>query len=382
MKLKSLKIVLQNLFLRLILLLILSSCTKIDTDKVEAFDQSIRFTDYLKTANIHDSNEFKTLSNDNNVSFLNKYGFDTWSTVGKTGVNRLLAPSVMVSNDSVLFSLIVKFDDKGKGIDISTVALISNELNEMIKVPLNRADDQEYIGLMGFFQNREMVDRFKAIINREEVRMSFLDGVDHIYFGLSRDDKKMLNKTVDLFYELTELKIKYYNNIKLPTVETKQNTSEIRKLKNSEAYNIYGDFEAYFPTEPQVNESEYLKKKNILHCSAEDGEQHLRYDVSRYELAKGTVVNDFVYFMESFLEGEKTSTNGEVFTKRKISHNGDDGYYYILIYDSEDFTIVKHSILILTNKYLYKWSVQGFDGISEVNAAGIFDEKKKLFRIL
>lgn len=382
MKRRSLTGVLRNLILPLIILLILCYCTKIDNDKIEAFDQSIRFTDYLKTANIHDVNEFKTLSNENNVSFLNKYGFDTWSTVGKTGVNRLLAPAVMVSNDSVMFSLIVKFDDKGKGIDISTVALISNELNEMIKIPLNRADDDEYIGLMGFLQSKGLIDRLKAIINREEVRISFLDDSDHIFFGLSKDDKIMLNKTIDLYYELSELKIKYYNNSKLPTLETKPNTSEIRKLKNSEAYNIYGDFEAYFPTEPQVNESEYLKKKNILHCSAEDGEQHLRYDVSRYELAKGTVVNDFVYFMESFLEGEKTSTNGEVFTKRKISHNGDDGYYYILIYDSEDFTIVKHSILILTNKYLYKWSVQGFDGISEVNAAKMFNAKLHLFKLL
>jgi len=144
-------------------------------------------------------------------------------------------------------------------------------------------------------------------------------------------------------------------------------------------YLIENEIYAYFPYEPKFYNNKYLLEKGIKHYYVKDNSSGIQYDVMIFTLP--IIINDFDVFADNFIQGELTSTNGEVFYQGKTKHDGKNAVIYGFTYNANNGTAVKNVILFVNKNKAYKWSVQGYQGISDEKALLIFNENKSSFRL-
>lgn len=145
------------------------------------------------------------------------------------------------------------------------------------------------------------------------------------------------------------------------------------------SYLIENEIYAYFPYEPEYQKNEYLREKGIQHYYVKDNSNGIQYDVMVFTLP--IIINDFDVFADNVIKGELISSNGELLYQGKNNHNGKNAIIYGFTYNANNGTAVKNVILFVNKNKAYKWSVQGYQGISDDEALLIFNLNKALFRL-
>lgn len=166
------------------------------------------------------------------------------------------------------------------------------------------------------------------------------------------------------------------------TTTSENNNLYFNSTNNYPVFILANSFEAYFPSKPKLTDNEFLREKNILHYSAADLINKITVDATKFILPIYINRDNYNNFVDNFINGELMSTDGELFHKRKTIHNGIDAFYYTIIYKAYDTTVIKYVALFAKDNELFKWSVQGFIDISELEASQLFFEKKKFFRLI
>jgi hypothetical protein len=146
--------------------------------------------------------------------------------------------------------------------------------------------------------------------------------------------------------------IKGLSDNRLNELSDDNNAFEKRKLY---LFDINQDFIAYFPTTPTSNT---VPPYITLHKYYVDKKENVRYDATVFDL---DFEPDDKYFIINFLKGEESSTKGISHSIEKFLINDNKAVSYVLEYDDLDNApVIKYSALIMSEKKLFKWSVQGY----------------------